>query len=227
MPRAMVQGVTGTKPVAKSTPKRVLFSPPGGDLDCSGGNRVHVPARPVTSSREESDSLWKICGQDDELAEQVSSAVENEYWPGLDRSPSPPDPYPVKDPFESLTRCSRMSEQGSRQIMIGFAKHARLLSALVLVIGALSGCERSVLDPAGPVCEGDRIILLDSLAIMLAIVIPSIVAILAFAYWFRASNTRAQYLPNWAYSGRLELIVWSISALVVFFLGIEDDERGN
>ena len=81
----MVQGVTGTKPVAKSTPKRVLFSPPGGDLDCSGANRVHAPARPVTSSSEESDSLWKTCGQDDELAEQVSSAVENEYWRGLDR----------------------------------------------------------------------------------------------------------------------------------------------
>jgi len=92
----MVQGVTGTKPVAKSTPKRVLFSPPGGDLDCSGGNRVHAPARPVTSSREESDSLWKTCGQDDELAEQVSSAVENEYWRGLDRSPSPPPCFALR-----------------------------------------------------------------------------------------------------------------------------------
>jgi hypothetical protein len=31
------------------------------------------------SWREESGSLWKTCGQDDELAEQVSSALENEY----------------------------------------------------------------------------------------------------------------------------------------------------
>jgi cytochrome o ubiquinol oxidase subunit 2 len=76
-----------------------------------------------------------------------------------------------------------------------------------------------VLSPAGPVAEGDRIVLLDSLAIMLAIVIPTIAAILAFAFWFRASNKRAQYRPDWAYSGRLELIVWSIPALVVFFLG--------
>jgi cytochrome o ubiquinol oxidase subunit 2 len=67
--------------------------------------------------------------------------------------------------------------------------------------------------------EGDRIVLMDSLAIMLAIVVPTIVAILAFAYWFRATNTRARYRPEWAYSGRLELIVWSIPALVVFFLG--------
>jgi cytochrome o ubiquinol oxidase subunit 2 len=54
---------------------------------------------------------------------------------------------------------------------------------------------------------------------MLAIVIPTIVATLAFAFWFRASNTRARYQPDFAYSGRLELIVWSIPALVIFFLG--------
>ena len=54
---------------------------------------------------------------------------------------------------------------------------------------------------------------------MLAIVIPAILATLAFAWWFRASNTRARYLPTWAYSGRIELVVWSIPALVIFFLG--------
>ena len=54
---------------------------------------------------------------------------------------------------------------------------------------------------------------------MLAIVVPVILATLAFAWWFRASNTRARYLPTWEYSGRIELIVWSIPALVVFFLG--------
>ena len=36
---------------------------------------------------------------------------------------------------------------------------------------------------------------------MLAIVLPTIVAIFAFAFWFRASNTKARYLPDWAYSG--------------------------
>ena len=54
---------------------------------------------------------------------------------------------------------------------------------------------------------------------MLAIVIPVILATLAFAWWFRASNRRAQRLPTWSYSGRIELIIWSIPALVVFFLG--------
>ena len=77
----------------------------------------------------------------------------------------------------------------------------------------------SVLDPVGPVGAGDRIILLDALVIMLAIVVPTMIATLAFAWWYRASNTRAVYRPGFTYSGRIELIVWSIPTLVVFFLG--------
>jgi cytochrome o ubiquinol oxidase subunit 2 len=54
---------------------------------------------------------------------------------------------------------------------------------------------------------------------MLAIVLPTIIAIFAFAFWFRDSNTRAFYWPNWEYSGRIELVVWSIPALTVILLG--------
>ena len=86
---------------------------------------------------------------------------------------------------------------------------------LVAVLGGCSG----VLDPQGPVGAGEKVILLDSLAIMLVIVVPVIVATLAFAWWFRASNSRARYLPDWAFSGRIELVVWSIPALVIMFLG--------
>ena len=54
---------------------------------------------------------------------------------------------------------------------------------------------------------------------MLAIVVPTIIATLAFAWWFRASNTRAIYRPEFVYSGRIELIVWSIPLLVIMLLG--------
>jgi cytochrome o ubiquinol oxidase subunit II len=96
---------------------------------------------------------------------------------------------------------------------------AVLRSILPVVLVSLSACQTAVLSPVGPVGEADRTILLDSLTIMLAIVVPTIVAILAFAYWYRASNLRARYLPDFAYSGKLELIVWSIPVLTVFFLG--------
>ncbi len=77
----------------------------------------------------------------------------------------------------------------------------------------------NILDPQGPIAAANKTILVDSVAIMLAIVLPTIVAIFAFAYYFRASNTRAFYLPDFAHSGRLELVVWSIPALTIILLG--------
>jgi cytochrome o ubiquinol oxidase subunit 2 len=93
------------------------------------------------------------------------------------------------------------------------------LSKLFAATCALSGCDRGVLDPQGPIAASERQILLNSLSIMLAIVVPTIVCILVFAWRYRASNTRAVYSPRWEYSGRLELLLWSIPALVVLFLG--------
>lgn len=82
----------------------------------------------------------------------------------------------------------------------------------------LAACAPAVLDPAGPVAAGDRSVLLNALAIMLAIVVPTIVATLAFAWWYRAGNKRAAYDPDFTYSGQLELLVWSIPLLAVIFL---------
>src|SRR5215218_6286740 len=81
-----------------------------------------------------------------------------------------------------------------------------------------SGCG-GVLDPQGPIGSAEKMILLNALAIMSAIVIPTIIATLGFAWWFRASNTKARYLPTFVYSGRIELITWSVPVLVILFLG--------
>jgi cytochrome o ubiquinol oxidase subunit 2 len=91
----------------------------------------------------------------------------------------------------------------------------------VVLIGAatLSGCSEGVLDPKGPIAVAERLILLNSLGIMLAIVIPTILATLGVAYWFRSSNWRARYLPEFSYSGRLELLVWSIPLMTILLLG--------
>ncbi|MEA3150711.1 MAG: cytochrome o ubiquinol oxidase subunit [Gammaproteobacteria bacterium] len=53
---------------------------------------------------------------------------------------------------------------------------------------------------------------------MLVVVAPVIVLTLAFAWWYRASNKRATYRPDWEYSGQIELVVWSIPAMVVLLL---------
>jgi cytochrome o ubiquinol oxidase subunit II len=95
----------------------------------------------------------------------------------------------------------------------------RLLAVLLIGAAALGGCTEGVLDPRGPVASAERQILFNSLGIMLAIVIPVILATLGVAFWFRASNERARYRPNFRYSGRLEVLVWSIPAMTVFLVG--------
>ncbi|MGA7541350.1 MAG: hypothetical protein WBW93_21520 [Steroidobacteraceae bacterium] len=94
-----------------------------------------------------------------------------------------------------------------------------LALAALMVLGELAGCGRAQLQPAGPISDAERKILLDSLVIMLAIVVPTIIATLAIAWWYRSSNRRARRQPDFVYSGRIEILVWSIPALVIIFLG--------
>jgi cytochrome o ubiquinol oxidase subunit 2 len=75
-----------------------------------------------------------------------------------------------------------------------------------------------VLDPQGPIAAAERTLLLNATAIMLVVIFPVMILTVVFAWWFRASNTRATYTPNWAHSGRIEFVVWSIPAMVIMLL---------
>jgi cytochrome o ubiquinol oxidase subunit II len=97
----------------------------------------------------------------------------------------------------------------------------RYVLLTVVLIGAttLGGCAEGVLDPKGPIAFAERQILFNATGIMLAIVIPVMLATLGVAFWFRASNERARYLPNFEYSGRIEMLVWSIPLMTVLLVG--------
>jgi len=84
----------------------------------------------------------------------------------------------------------------------------------------LVSCQRAgVLDPQGPIAAAERLLLINSTAIMLVVVIPVIAATLAFAWWYRASIPRAARSLDVAYEGRIEFVTWSIPALIVILLG--------
>jgi cytochrome o ubiquinol oxidase subunit 2 len=83
----------------------------------------------------------------------------------------------------------------------------------------LASCqETGVLNPHGPIASAERLLLINSTAIMLVVVVPVILATLVFAWWYRASNTRANHLPDDVYEGRIEFVVWSIPVLIVILL---------
>jgi hypothetical protein len=102
------------------------------------------------------------------------------------------------------------------------SKRPKLISLIAnaaTLLLLLAGCSGGVLEPQGPIGAANIQILLNALAIMLVIVVPTIIGVLVFAWWFRVSNTRARYQPGFVYSGRIELIVWAIPLLVILFLG--------
>jgi len=107
------------------------------------------------------------------------------------------------------------------RIVASFARYRGTLFASTAL--PLASCrEAGVLDPRGPVSAAERLILLNATGIMLVVVVPVILMTLAFAWWYRASNTRATYSPQWSYSGQIELVVWAIPAMVVILLaGVE------
>lgn len=76
-----------------------------------------------------------------------------------------------------------------------------------------------MLGPVGPVAAGERTLLINAFLIMMTVIVPVIVLTLVFAWWFRADNGKARFQPNFTYSGRLELLVWSIPTLIVIFVG--------
>lgn len=67
--------------------------------------------------------------------------------------------------------------------------------------------------------RSDAKILIDATLVMLAIVIPTIALAFWIAWHYRASNRKAEYLPYWSYSGRIEAVVWSIPTLTIMFIG--------
>jgi cytochrome o ubiquinol oxidase subunit II len=99
--------------------------------------------------------------------------------------------------------------------------HSRLCHWPVIAAATLlPSCKPAgVLNPQGPIASAERLLLINSTAIMLVVVIPVIVATLAFAWWYRSSNTHATRSLDESYEGRLEFVVWSIPALTVILLG--------
>jgi len=121
---------------------------------------------------------------------------------------------------------TRDREEGGRSGLMSVKIHApRWFSRQFswCVVGAatlLASCKpEGILDPQGPIASAERLLLFDATAIMLVVVVPVIIATLAFAWWYRSSNIHATRSSDESYEGRVEFVIWSIPALTVILLG--------
>ena len=96
----------------------------------------------------------------------------------------------------------------------------RLAGVLTFATASLlSGCHAALLEPAGKIAADEKHLIIVATLLMLIVVIPVIVLTLVFAWKYRASNTSAQYMPNWSYSHRIEAVVWAVPIAIILVLG--------
>ncbi|WP_233868485.1 ubiquinol oxidase subunit II [Paraburkholderia adhaesiva] len=95
-----------------------------------------------------------------------------------------------------------------------------LLPVAAGLAACLSGCNMEILDPKGSIGVAEKQLIATSTFVMLIVVVPVILLTLWFAYRYRASNRNATYAPKWAHSTAIEIVVWTIPALIILFLGI-------
>jgi cytochrome o ubiquinol oxidase subunit 2 len=85
----------------------------------------------------------------------------------------------------------------------------------------LGGCSQIVLlDPKGPIGQGERFVILAAIALMLIVVVPVFVMSFLFSRRYRASNIAATYTPQWSYSAKIDLVIWLVPFGIVTVLGI-------
>jgi len=84
----------------------------------------------------------------------------------------------------------------------------------------LGGCNMEILSPKGDIGIQEKTLLLTATGLMLIVVIPVLIMIVAFAWKYRASNTKADYQPKWAHSTAIEAVVWTVPCIIVAILAV-------
>jgi cytochrome o ubiquinol oxidase subunit 2 len=84
----------------------------------------------------------------------------------------------------------------------------------------LSGCNWALLNPKGVIAASEKELLVTAVLLMLTIVVPVIILTLIFAWKYRESNTKAKYSPEWTHSTAIEVVCWSIPAIIIAILGV-------
>lgn len=92
------------------------------------------------------------------------------------------------------------------------------IAAIILAALLLTGCDMALMNPKGQIGMEQKKLILISTWLMLIVVIPVIFMSIYFAWKYRASNTKAEYLPEWDHSKKIEIAVWTIPCIIIIIL---------
>lgn len=105
------------------------------------------------------------------------------------------------------------------KLRIGFG--IVVIAALVLLaLQYFHGHSVAVLNPKGPIAAQQRSLIITATLVMLVIVVPVFILTFAFAWKYRAGNTKARYTPDWDRNPILEGSWWAIPTVIIIVLAI-------
>lgn len=76
----------------------------------------------------------------------------------------------------------------------------------------------SFLDPHGPVAAAQKTYLIWVLRITIIAVLPVLILVPSFLWYYRYKNTKARYTPQWEFSLALEAVMWGLPLAIVLVL---------
>jgi len=95
---------------------------------------------------------------------------------------------------------------------------------ILLVVAGLiwyaHGHSIPVLQPKGEIGDKERQLIFFALGLSVIVVVPVFIMLFSFAWRFRASNTKAKYLPNWDSSRLFESLWWAIPSVLILVLSV-------
>lgn len=96
--------------------------------------------------------------------------------------------------------------------------HFFKILSLTLIFFVLNGCNSLLLNPHGTIAIEECSLILISFIMMLFIIIPVIFMTIYFSFKYRSTNINQIYKPNWCYSKKIEIVIWTIPIVIVSFL---------
>ena len=96
-----------------------------------------------------------------------------------------------------------------------------IIALIVAGVGFLaSGHNVGLLAPQGLIAHHERALMIEAALLMLIVVIPVFALTFGFAWYYRASNTKARYLPNWDHNPKEEAIWWFVPMVIIAILAV-------
>lgn len=114
-------------------------------------------------------------------------------------------------------RVKKRGERSKIKFLVGAGLAAGLATALAVMYLRINSV--AVLNPAGPIADRERDLIITSTILMLVIVLPVFVMTFAIAWRYRAGN-KAAYRPDWDGSRGIELLWWALPLVIIGVLSV-------